>query len=325
MGWKNEFLRLYTSGNLDDFSQALKLKRENLPKRLFRFRSLKDIHYRIDEIVNGTIWMAHPSTTNDPFDACSLLKKDDPSIYFHSEVKTTFMKQFENIIPEDRYNTIFGSENWYENIMDYVVEVTSKEEKCEEHKQVLKNVMQQEFEILNEYLNDMNRKMCRFACFTETNLNLPMWAHYADNHEGICLEYDIEALKSVYIKNRFFPIFYTDKLPDGILSLQHDEGLGPIMLDSLLIHKLNDWSYEREWRLVFTAGSWYFGPEEVPKSFWDNGKNLNFIRPSKIYLGYKITNENESIIKDIAKRCEIPVERMSITPYGLLAENCKLS
>ena len=42
----------------------------------------------------------------------------------------------------------------------------------------------------NPYLEDM----AYMSCFSEDNDNLLMWAHYGDNHRGICVEYDIKKM-----------------------------------------------------------------------------------------------------------------------------------
>ena len=68
MDWKDDFLRLYTSESVTDFGEALDLKRKNLPKKLYRYRSLSDetIKYRFAEIVRGELFMSHPKDLNDP-------------------------------------------------------------------------------------------------------------------------------------------------------------------------------------------------------------------------------------------------------------------
>ena len=77
MTWKDDFLRLYTSGNQKKYNDAIKLKQEHMPDTLFRFRPLNNLELRKEEIIDGIIWLAHPVTTNDPFDACSIIDKND--------------------------------------------------------------------------------------------------------------------------------------------------------------------------------------------------------------------------------------------------------
>lgn len=112
-----------------------------------------------------------------------------------------------------------------------------------------------------------------FLCFS-TNLNDPVqWAHYADNHRGICFEFEI---------------------PDGILNevsyLDHPIHINPNepkWRDNLVkatLCKYKGWSYEQEYRVTIDLSS-----EEVIVD--DSG--LKFVRiekaflPTKVYLGLR--------------------------------------
>ena len=48
-------------------------------------------------------------------------------------------------------------------------------------------------------------KMARYTCLSATNENnMPMWAYYADNHEGFCVEYNFTERQKKYI----YPVSY---------------------------------------------------------------------------------------------------------------------
>lgn len=80
-------------------------------------------------------------------------------------------------------------------------------------------------------------------CATPKNDNLLMWSHYADNHKGICLEFngklDIfkEAMEVDYLEDR-----------PTINSLKKDS-LNKIMRNTLTTKSI-DWKYESEWRII---------------------------------------------------------------------------
>lgn len=103
------------------------------------------------------------------------------------------------------------------------------------------------------------------GCFT-TNLanNMPMWAHYANNHKGFCIEYNIKKPKF------FYPISYEgERAPANVaymncLSLIMKEIKGTInneekekleFFNHLLFHNSTikdiSWRYENEYRLLF--------------------------------------------------------------------------
>lgn len=52
--WKTQFLDLYMSGDVKEFGQALELKRQHIPEKLYRYRTLSD-----DNIIKyqNTVWV----------------------------------------------------------------------------------------------------------------------------------------------------------------------------------------------------------------------------------------------------------------------------
>jgi hypothetical protein len=49
----------------------------------------------------------------------------------------------------------------------------------------------------------------RVCCYSKSHDNLLLWAHYADGHRGLCLEYEI----TEWEKTRFMEVRYTDERP----------------------------------------------------------------------------------------------------------------
>jgi hypothetical protein len=90
----------------------------------------------------------------------------------------------------------------------------------------------------------------RVCCFSKRNDILLLWAHYTENHRGLCLEYEVS--EEDY-RSQFFPIKYrnaqpvlekVERRPDGTLSI-HIEREGAVYLT-----KSEDWAYEEEYRLI---------------------------------------------------------------------------
>ena len=54
---------------------------------------------------------------------------------------------------------------------------------------------------IDKFLNAFKNKIL-VACFTTINDNMSMWAHYANNHKGYCVEYEITNTEKIY------PVFY---------------------------------------------------------------------------------------------------------------------
>lgn len=106
---------------------------------------------------------------------------------------------------------------------------------------------------LREKLSDLVRKdifdsgVLIFSCSNNGN-SIPMWAHYAATHTGFQIAFDPASIFTLP-DNKGNPgavyplrVKYFDKLPviDGGLK----------RLGHIVLCKLKDWSYEREWRFI---------------------------------------------------------------------------
>lgn len=161
------------------------------------------------------------------------------------------------------------------------------------------------------------------TCLTETNDNTLMWSHYADNHAGICVEYDLKLLQedSLGICKHLFPVIYGNTrmvnrdiqtLIESHCALKKaiDEGYvydGDEMLDDILpmfLTKGNAWDYEQEWRIIFTEKQMYDVDEEILYS-----GNLPFPCVTAVYLGYRIHPEIKANLIEIADRISFAENR----------------
>jgi len=165
--------------------------------------------------------------------------------------------------------------------------------------------------------NNKNSEMVKVACFTETPVNLPMWAHYADNHTGICLEYDTQRIHK-NLSNMLFPVKYVEKLLDIVMfAMRAVASESSNVLTYQCVQKLSDWSYEKEWRYIFLPSMKKDYLEKLPPDYLDKGEEISFGRPSKIILGNKICPDKQSKLHDIAREVNINIVKMKVTPYGL--------
>jgi len=79
-------------------------------------------------------------------------------------------------------------------------------------------------------------------CVSEVCDEILMWAHYADAHRGVCLQFNAQ---DPFLSNAQ-PISYQSERPKVNPVVQtHDE-----MLDKAMLTKSSHWAYEREWRLM---------------------------------------------------------------------------
>jgi tetratricopeptide (TPR) repeat protein len=133
------------------------------------------------------------------------------------------------------------------------------------------------------HLNLSTRSSCGLLCLSEVPDNLLMWAHYAGDHAGIVIGFDANHsyfLKSA-VSSGLCQVAYRNRRPtrpiaqvERELARQpgpHEFGLTNFAInfgdyfepdlppDDYRLVKSEDWSYEREWRVVRSLGE----PSEV--------------------------------------------------------------
>lgn len=162
----------------------------------------------------------------------------------------------------------------------------------------------------NRYLEDM----AYMSCFTEDNDNLLMWSHYGDNHRGICVEYDIKKMITSEEIKHIFPIVYKEyicfnreyrNIASELKELERDINDGNVHDDQgylrnilpLFVVKGTEWSYEKEWRLIYTKYQMY---EKDNDNLYKGIIDFPYI--SAIYLGCKTEKSIEDHLKEIVNR-----------------------
>lgn len=145
---------------------------------------------------------------------------------------------------------------------------------------------------LDSYRSEKMLETFRIACFSTKNNDIKMWGLYANNNQGLCLEYDFHKANN-NLQKLFFPIIYKSK-PVDVTELCYSNNIIQAMLASIIV-KHKSWKYENEWRLIFPLpyGSTidYLPIENIPK-------------PEKIILGKNYSYKNMSsdlqpLVKDL--------------------------
>jgi len=80
------------------------------------------------------------------------------------------------------------------------------------------------------------------TCFSEDGDNLLLWAHYASNHAGMCLTFEIDEPP-----RNLWKVEYSEMFPDLDLKVECD-------FHKYLVTKGKSWEYEKERRLIFEKG-----------------------------------------------------------------------
>ena len=102
------------------------------------------------------------------------------------------------------------------------------------------------------------------TCFSVAPDVTPMWAHYAQNLEGIAIEVDEERLQAAFPAYNFGDVDYRDQADDDLNTLlghaymtckaRHTEWLQTGVFSAAYYTKRTCWGYEQERRLVAEEG-----------------------------------------------------------------------
>lgn len=92
-------------------------------------------------------------------------------------------------------------------------------------------------------------KSSRICCFSLQNDIILMWSHYADKHNGICLEFDNS------LEQRFVNLTNKD-ISEGYVGYEAHERINYVSEDirygiyKLFLNKSESWSHEKEYRMI---------------------------------------------------------------------------
>lgn len=149
--------------------------------------------------------------------------------------------------------------------------------------------------------------------------NTTMWSHYADNHQGICIEYEPALFNGAQdIHKICSKVNYMDKkdISFNIYELyakcsnNQNKNQFDKLLKELALTKSDDWKYEEEWRLFH--------------------KNKGIMRYSDlaikgIYFGLNCGLEEKRAIRNILGNKLMSFFQMVKSPHGLYLESHPMS
>jgi Protein of unknown function (DUF2971) len=133
-----------------------------------------------------------------------------------------------------------------------------------------------------------------------------MWSHYADNHTGFCIEYDIQGLhEKHFFRWNLYPVFYTKAFYNlgpfmTRLAGGPREDFRPMVPLVAMLHKFDGWSYESEWRLMHET-------EAVTE---DHSRSAPI--PSRVFLGARFDPSAGSALLAICHQKNIPTAQMQL-------------
>ncbi len=179
---------------------------------LFRYRSNSD--YTVDEIKNNYIFFPNSEMLNDPFDASHKLVKIDENEMSISKSIEVIKERLKNEDAIKYFDKAFPKK---ENFVDF-----------------LKTGIIQ-------FINETG-----IACFSISPVNIMLWANYANNHQGICIQYNINNDK------KFFEGLSNVEYVENLELLNYTIGteVESNAMRKMFFTKLKLWREEYEMRLI---------------------------------------------------------------------------
>lgn len=133
-----------------------------------------------------------------------------------------------------------------------------------------------------------------------------LWAHYANSHQGFCIEYELEKLlKNQRPAHGYFDVIYTNNVPN--LSFKHilSKEDPDLLIKTMLGYKSKRWEYENEIRIITES----YGLQ-----------NYDYRAIKSIYFGLKMSNDHiEKMMKSLQGR-QIKYFRMHLKPNSFELE-----
>ncbi|EGQ8224950.1 TPA: DUF2971 domain-containing protein [Vibrio cholerae] len=204
-------------------------------KKLYKYQS-----YNVNSIsglIHKTIWAAKPTTFNDPFDCAVSLY---PELDGVTLIKL-LIDSVDQLIDDDneKEKTITA----LQSALDDPDSLDTTDERFTDMVNTLRNI------------NEEAIKHIGVVSLSAIEDNMLMWSHYAQQHQGFCIEFNRDKNNSLGSK-KTLPVRYTHKLPQFRL----EDLIGSTgkerrdILHSMVLSKALDWSYEQEWRYLSEYG-----------------------------------------------------------------------
>lgn len=311
MNWIEEFVASMFPLDVSQMKieQGFQLKFSHLPKRIFKYRSCNSNSFR--NLQEDTIWLADPNTFNDPYDCHHFINFQKLAGLITRELPPEIRSQ----LPADKISLIEKNIVEVEDPLDLLVDAAFEDVDPKMQvamKAMLRTVLEKQYEEMAK-AGDKIKDGFRLCSFSERKDSTLMWAHYASDHRGFCIEYDIRSLPSDDFTSRFmYPVIYQEEVFDATecMILAKTKKFNNLYLNQAALIKGKDWSYEKEWRLVFANGLL-----AEPRAW-------KMPTPKAVYFGSHISPEDEATLKEICIGKEISMFKMqhSRSRYIMSAE-----
>lgn len=207
-----------------------------VPNFLYRYQSVDRL---IQILTEKRIFISTPAKMNDIFDFQPIF-----------DFSITKEQSIDLLNELDNYNNDFFNESQTKKeTIDFIISGSDNDTQLK---------MKEGFGKLFIHFFEQQKFASKILCFTENYFNQLLWAHYAQNFTGVCVQHYFGSMDNVS-KMSVRKVEYIDETPS--LNI-YDRFLNPMkylgQLTKSIIVKNTDWQYEKEWRLILADqfGTW---------------------------------------------------------------------
>ena len=313
-------------------------KMEHIPKSVFKFYPFN--HNSLKCVETNAVFMNDPNNFNDPFDCvlCAnqreylkqalvdyLIETDAVnrgvlSLEELNKLKYSYCGDWENVNVYSTFNSVVSHLCYDANLKEF-----------RKGSEEIENELYS-FEIkYKQRMKELRKSVVRvtsFANISKFKLTsyMELWSHYAQNHEGFCVEYDLTkpimdnkensmvlggllpceyGVRQIILSNR--KVYkYVNKIP--FTTYEQMEFDKSILLSFLT--KSSSWKYENEWRLLL--------PIDICSIY---GNMIPFFPIKAIYIGCRMPIDNQEYLYRFAQRKNIDIYNMTMHEYNFKLED----
>jgi hypothetical protein len=303
--WQQRMVACMESEEAKDvrMEEALAIKYENRPGSVFKYREINERSLR--NLENDLVWVCSPTDYNDPYDSSiSITTETLTSTILKAGVQNLIAQGLGADLDADRLQKLVTATNPAVALQEALLgQDEVPPEFWPPFIALFETQVQAWKDAVKGSLPGSHKASLKVCSFSATAESIIMWSHYADQHRGFCVEYDVHSLPpdNLFVR-MMYPVLYSEKLFDAtsyyLAALQDRAGFNMLFPALASLYKSPEWSYEKEWRFVIPANLLKeSSPWRVPK-------------PKRLYLGSRIKEEQRESLLTIGRKKNIEVYQM---------------
>jgi DUF2971 family protein len=237
---------------------------DSKPKYLYKYYSVR---WAESLLANGQIFFPCVADFNDPFDCKT-------SFTFRGPRRT-----------RERYER------------ELIKEKAPHLSRNQRHQMAKVGASERTYRIANDKLMKRIEKQAAILSLSEKYDNLLMWAHYADKHAGLCVEFECQG----DLRTSAMRVRYSEQYPEldvgEVERAREKGGLAAAeterrVVELMYLTKSKDWEYEREWRVLDLKGRGL--------------RSANLWRITRVILGCRMPRADKDKLKSWIQRPVAP-------------------